>query len=172
MIAKPLLFALLPALLLAPACDLINGPSELERKIAAEQQVIAAYSAEVPKVDQRQQAFLEAWTRAHTLKDFKAYKEALEVNVLPALDAYVAAAEAMPAGSEELARIHRVMLDALVAAKTSFHAYGAALTEENVEQGYAEVLTRMDAVRAARATYLEQLKTHYAKNRVDLVQDK
>ena len=45
-----LLLALTPALLASSACELINGPSELERQIAAEQQVIAAYSADVPRV--------------------------------------------------------------------------------------------------------------------------
>ena len=167
-----LLLALTPALLASSACELINGPSELERQIAAEQQVIAAYSADVPRVDGLQQAFLGAWARAPELKDFKAYKDALEAQVLPALDAYFTAVEKMPTGSPALADIHKGLLDALRAAHEGFRSFVATLAEDNVEAGYAQVLTRMDAVRQARERYLERLKTHYAKHRVDLVQDK
>jgi len=115
-------FALLVAVTATAGCDLINGPSELEREIAAEQQIIKTYSAAVPEVDALKTTFLDAWKKANELKDLKAYKEALQTQVVAALGAYVAATAKMPA--------------------------------------------------AARATYLEQLKTHYARYRVDLVQDK
>jgi len=162
----------LVALVTTPACDLINGPSALERQIAAEQQVIKAYSAAVPQVDALQTAFLDAWKKANELKDLKAYKEALQTHVVPALGAYVKATEAMPTGSDELARIHKGMVDAIKKARDVFAGFADGLTEDTLESGYKDVLRAMSDISAARATYLEQLTTHYAKNRVDLEQDK
>ena len=160
------------AVIATAGCDLINGPSELERKVAAEQQIIKAYSAAVPGVDALKTTFLDAWKKANELKDFKAYKEALQTQVVPALGAYVTATAKMPAGAGELARIHKGMVDAVEKARVVFTKYADELTEENLESGYQDVLREMEAVGAARATYLEQLKVHYASFRVDLVQDK
>ena len=60
--------------------------------------------------------FVEAWKAANELKELKAYRDALEGQVLPALDAYVKAAEAMPTGSPELAEIHKGLVDAYLQA--------------------------------------------------------
>ncbi|MCA9515602.1 MAG: hypothetical protein KC635_11720 [Myxococcales bacterium] len=166
-----LLIALFVALTAAtaPACESITGPSELQRKIAHEQEVIAAYSAEVAKVDALQRRFVEAWKAANEQKELKAYRDALEGQVLPALDAYVKAAEAMPTGSPELAEIHKGLVDAYRGARESFQGFTSELSEANVESGYKALLEKMDAVKKAEAAYLEKLKLYYAKNQVDLV---
>lgn len=155
--------------LASAACDRVNAPSELERAIAAEQEAIAAYSAAVPRVDELQRAFVDAWKAAHELTELKAFKESLEATVLPALDRYLEAAAAMPTRSPELARIHAITLDAYRAARDVFADFAANVSEDTLDAGHARVIERLDAVKAAEATYLEQLKTHYAKNRVDLV---
>ncbi len=152
-------------------CEAITGPSELERKIAAEQEVIAAYSAKVLEVDALQKAFVADWTKANEHKDLKVYKEDLEANVLPALQRYVEAAEAMPTGSEELAGIHAGLVAAYKSAQAEFVAFVAGLTEANCEQGHQAVLAKMDEVKQAEAAYLDRLRTYYAKNRVDLVKE-
>jgi len=164
--------AALVALVSGPACDLINGPSELEREIAAQQEVIKGYSAAVPAVDGHKTTFLDAWKKANELKDFKAYKEALQTQVVPALTRYAEAMRDMPAGSGELAGIHEGMVEAVEGARETFAGYAEGLTEENFDSGYKTVLDAMEKVSAAQATYLEKLKTYYAQNRVDLVQDK
>ncbi len=165
-----LILALLAApLASAVGCEAITGPSDLERKIAAEQKFIAAYSAKVPEVDALQKKFVADWTRANEHKELKVYKDDLEANVLPALARYIGAAEAMPATSAELSKIHAILVDAYKAAEVGFKTFAAGLTEDNLEAGYKEVLAEMDKVKKAEALYLDQLKTYYAKNRVDLV---
>lgn len=163
------LFAAALPVAAAPACESITGPSELQRKIAHEQEVIAAYSAEVARVDALQKRFVEAWKAANELKELKGYRDALEGQVLPALDAYVAAAEAMPTGSPELAEIHKGLVDAYRGAREAFGSFTAELSEANVESGYKSLLEKMDGVKKAEASYLERLKLYYAKNQVDLV---
>lgn len=151
-------------------CDAINGPSELERQIAAEQDVIKAYSAEVDKVDGLQKAFVESWKKANEKKDLKAYKDDLTSNVLPALDAYVTAAGAMPTKSTELQTIHKPLVDAYLAAQAELVRFTGAITEQNLDAEYAKVLDAMDKVKKAEVVYLDKLKTYYAKNRVELRQ--
>ncbi|MCC6624488.1 MAG: hypothetical protein IT385_24790 [Deltaproteobacteria bacterium] len=152
------------------ACDVINGPSELERQIAAEQEVIKAYSADVDKVDALQRAFVESWKKANEKKDLKVYKDDLAANVLPALDAYVKAAGAMPTRSPELDSIHKPLVAAYQAAQAELVRFSGAVTEDNVDAEYAKVLAAMDEVKKAEGVYLDKLKTYYAKNRVELRQ--
>ena len=152
------------------ACDAINGPSELERQIASEQEVIKAYSADVDKVDALQRTFVEAWKKANEKKDLKVYKDDLAANVLPALDAYVKAAAAMPVKSPELEAIHKPLVAAYQAAQAELVRFSGAVTEANVDAEYAKVLAAMDEVKKAEAVYLDKLKTYYAKNRVELRQ--
>jgi len=152
----------------AGACDAINGPSELERQIAAEQEVIKAYSTEVDRVDALQRLFVEAWKKANEKKDLKVHKDDLTANVLPALDAYVKAAAAMPTKSAELSAIHAPLIAAYQAAQAELVRYTSAVTEDNVDGEYAKVLAAMDEVKKAEGVYLDKLKTYYAKNRVEL----
>ncbi|TNF31516.1 MAG: hypothetical protein EP329_12205 [Deltaproteobacteria bacterium] len=166
------LVAALVALASAPACDLINGPSELERQIAAEQEVIKAYSAAIPDVDALKQGFLDAWKSANELKDLKAYKDALQTKVVPGLTRYAEAMRDMPAGKGELADIHKGLVDAVEKARAAFASYADGVSEENFEAGYKDVLAAMEEVAAARATYIGKLEKHYARFRVDLVQGK
>ncbi|MFO0747982.1 MAG: hypothetical protein U1F43_20325 [Myxococcota bacterium] len=157
-------------LLLLSGCDAINGPSELERQIAAEQDVIKAYSADVEKVDGLQKAFVDAWKKANEKKDLKVYKDDLTANVLPAIDAYVKAAAAMPTKSAELDAIHKPLVAAYQAAQAELVRFTGAVTEQNLDAEYAKVLDAMDKVKKAEAVYLDKLKTYYAKNRVELKQ--
>ena len=96
------LLSLLALVLATSGCENIAQTSDAERRIASEQVVIKAYSNEVPKVDALLATFLAAWKTANEKKELKAYKEDLEANVLPALDKFVAASEAMPLGSTQL----------------------------------------------------------------------
>lgn len=151
-------------------CDVINGPSELERQIAKEQEHIRAYSAEVDKVDTLQKQFVEAWKKANEKKDLKLYKDDLTTNVLPALDAYVKGAAAMPTASTELQKIHAPLVSAYQAAQAELVRFTGAVTEQNLDAEYAKVLTAMDAVKKAEVAYLKDLQLYYAKNRVELRQ--
>ena len=152
------------------ACEGITGPSEAERKIAAEQAVIKAYSDEVPKVDALLATFLAAWKTANEKKELKAYKEDIEANVLPALDRFVKAAEAMPAGSEQLKAIHGPLVGAYKAAQTAHLAFVKDVTEATMDAEYAKVLAAMDVVSKAEDAYLKALQAYYKENRVDLQQ--
>jgi hypothetical protein len=155
-----------------PGCDLINKPSELERQIATEQAAIEAYSTQVVAVDALQKVFVAEWKKANELKDLKAYRSALEAQVIPAFTAYRTKLEAMPAGSDTLRSIHVPLVAAYATAHEAFVAFHKDLNEDTLEAGYKTVLAKMDAVKTSEATYLDQLKTYYAKNRVDLVTGK
>jgi hypothetical protein len=163
----PALFALVGLL---PGCEGITGPSEAERKIAAEQAVIKRYSDEVPKVDALLATFLGAWKSANEKKELKAYKEDIEANVLPALDRFVAAAAAMPADSPELAAIHAPLVTAYKAAQAAHLAFVKNVTETTMDVEYAKVLAAMDDVSKAEEVYLAALSAYYKANRVDLQQ--
>lgn len=155
---------------LSAGCDVINGPSELERQIAKEQEVIRAYSAEVDRVDTLQKQFVEAWKKANEKKDLKLYKDDLTTNVLPALDAYVKGAAAMPTTSAELQKIHTPLVTAYQSAQTELVRFTGAVTEQNLDAEYAKVLAAMEAVKKAEVAYLKDLQLYYARNRVELRQ--
>lgn len=152
----------------AAGCEAITGPSDEERRIAAEQVVIKAYSDEVPKVDALLSTFLEAWKKANEKKDLKAYKDDIQANVLPALDKFVAAAEAMPVGSERLKAIHAPLVAAYKGAQTAHKAFLEGVSEATMDAEYARVLTAMDAVTKAEDAYLTSLTAYYKEHRVDL----
>lgn len=151
-----------------PGCEAITGPSEAERKIAAEQAVIKAYSDEVPRVDGLLTTFLETWKKANEKKDLKSYKDDLQANVLPALDRFVAAAEAMPVGSDRLAAIHAPLVAAYKNAQAAHRAFLEKVTEATMDAEYAKVLEAMDAVTKAEDAYLTSLTAYYTEHRVDL----
>lgn len=153
-----------------PACEGISGPSEREKKIAAEQALIKGYSTEVPKVDALLKQFLDAWKVANEKKDLKTYKDDLETNVLPALDRFVTAASAMPATSEELKAIHIPLVAAYKAAQTTLVNFTKVVTEATMDAEYAKVLGAMDEVKKAEETYLQKLQAYYKTYRVDLQQ--
>jgi hypothetical protein len=155
-------------LALSGGCEGISQRSETDRRIAAEQVVINAYSDEVPKVDALLETFLGAWKTANEKTDIKAYKEDIEANVLPALDAFVAAAEAMPLGSTQLRAIHAPLLSAYQDARTAHQAFLKNVTAQNMDAEYAKVLDAMDKVSKAEEIYLDSLHAYYKENRVDL----
>jgi len=157
------------ALLTLGACEALTGPSELERSIAKEQEVIAAYSEHVPKVDALQREFASVWREAHELKDVRDYRDALESRVVPALTAYVEAARAMPTGSDELRAIHEVLVGAYEEAHAAFKVFAEEVDHDTIEEGYQKVLDSMDGVKRAEVEYLDRLKSYYARHRVDLV---
>ena len=158
------------ALLVAlSGCEAISGPSELERQIAVEQAAIKAYSGDVGKVDGLNRVFVDAWKKANEKKELKALKEDLTANVLPAADAFLKAAEAMPTGSEALKQIHAPLVAAYRGAIDALSKFTAAVTEANLDSEYAKVVVAMEAVKKADAAYVDGLKTYYAKNRVDWV---
>jgi hypothetical protein len=164
--------ALLVAIAIAAfgGCEGISQTSEADRRIAAEQVVIKAYSDEVPKVDALLASFLEAWKKANEKTDLKAYKDDLEANVLPALDAFVAAAEAMPLGSTQLKAIHAPLLSAYQDARAAHRSFLANVSAQTMEAEYAKVLDAMDKVSKAEQIYLDSLQAYYKENRVDLQQ--
>lgn len=152
----------------AAGCEGITGPTEAERRIAAEQVVIKAYSDEVPKVDALLTTYLEAWKKANEKKDLKSYKDDLQANVLPALDRFVAAAEAMPIGSERLRAIHSPLVAAYRSAQAAHRTFLDKVTEATMDAEYAAVLEAMDAVTKAEDAYLTSLTSYYTEHRVDL----
>jgi len=149
-------------------CEGITGPSEAERKIAAEQAIIKAYSDEVPRVDVLMTAFLSAWKTANEKKELKAYKEDIQANVLPALARFVSAAESMPAGSAELKAIHTPLVEAYKAAQAAHESFVKVVTEATMDLEYGKVLSAMDKVSVAEERYLQRLSTYYKDHRVDL----
>lgn len=162
--------AIVLLMLVASGCDAINGPSELERQIAKEQDVIRRYSSEVDRVDALQKAFVDAWKKANEKKDLKLYKDDLTTNVLPALKAYVTTAAAMPTGSEELAKIHAPLVAEYQKAQAALETFTSIVTEQNLDVEYAKVLAAMDLVKKAEVQYLKDLQLYYARNRVELRQ--
>jgi len=170
-ITLPLSFAVLGVVLgVTPGCEGISGPSEREKKIAAEQAIIKSYSEEVPKADALLKQFLDAWKIANEKKDLKTYKDDLETNVLPALDRFLTAASAMPAASEELKAIHVPLIAAYKAAQATLANFTKVVTEATMDGEYAKVLGAMDEVKKAEETYLQKLQAYYKTYRVDLQQ--
>ncbi len=153
----------------APGCERITGPSELEREIAAAQKVIAKYSAEVEAVDALQQQFVEAWQKANELKEVKAFRDAVEAQVIPRLESYVDALGAMPADAE-LSKVHGILVDAYGGTEQAFRAFIDGLDEESIEARYKVLLETMDEVAKAEERYRKELETFYSRNRVRLVE--
>ncbi|MCB9727321.1 MAG: hypothetical protein H6744_00745 [Deltaproteobacteria bacterium] len=167
--ARWLAVSLAAAVLCVTGCTRVSGDAERERRIAAEQRAIQEYSEKIPEVDKLQERFLVEWRKANEIRDLKAFKDALEAQVLPALDAYLATLKLLPARTEQLAAIHGVMVTAYTDAVAAFRTFVAGLTNDNVEARYRVLLDTMDAVGAAEQAYREKLETYYADNRVKLV---
>jgi hypothetical protein len=167
--ARWLAVSLAAALLCAPACNRVTGDPEREQRIATEQQAIQAYSDKVPEVDKLQERFLSEWRKANEIRDLKAFKDALEAQVLPALDAYLATLKLLPTDTESLAAIHGVVVTAYSDAVAAFRTFVEGLTNDNVEARYRALLDTMDAVGKAEQGYRDKLETYYADNRVKLV---
>lgn len=152
----------------AGGCESVSQSSEAERRIASEQAVIKAYSDEVPKVDALLASFLAAWKTANEKKDLKSYKDDLQANVMPALDRFVRAAEAMPVGSTQLRAIHAPLVSAYQDARTAHQNFLKNVTEATMDAEYAKVLDAMEKVTKAEEIYLTSLQAYYKENRVDL----
>ncbi len=167
--ARWLALSLTAALLVAPGCTRVAGDAEREQRIAKEQQAIQEYSEKVPDVDKLQQRFLSEWRKANEIRDLKAFKDALEAQVVPALDAYLATLRLLPTDTERLAAIHGVVVASYTEAVAAFRTFVEGLTNDNVEARYRVLLDTMDAVGKAEQDYREKLETYYADNRVKLV---
>ncbi len=153
------------------ACDNIAESSEAERRIEAEQKIISAYSVEVPKADALLAKFLGAWKIANEKKELKAFKEDVQANVLPALDALVAAAEAMPLGSAQLRAIHAPLLSAYQDLREVHRTFLATVTVATMDEEYAKVLGAMEKLSKAEAIYLSSIEAYYKEYRVVLTNE-
>lgn len=149
-------------------CDKVAEQSAAERRIIEEQQAIEAYSEKVPEVDGLLKAFQSVWRKANELDDIKALKEAWDAKVVPALKAYVAALQAMPAGSEELRRIHAIVAGAYAETLGVFEGFSAGLTEDNLVARHKKLLEATDAIAKAEERYYAELSKYYAANKVTL----
>jgi hypothetical protein len=167
--ARWLALSLAVALLGASGCTRVAGDAEREQRIAKEQQAIQEYSEKVPDVDKLQERFLSEWRKANEIRDLKAFKDALEAQVVPALDAYLATLKLLPTDTEQLAAIHGLVVASYTEAVAAFHTFVEGLTNDNVEARYRVLLDTMDAVGKAEQSYREKLETYYAENRVKLV---
>jgi len=165
------LLALLALGLATSACEGIAQTSDAERRIASEQLVIKAYSNEVLKVDALLAQFLAAWKTANEKKELKAYKEDIEANVLPALDKFVAASEAMPLGSTQLRAIHAPLVSAYQDAREAHRNFLKNVTVATMDAEYTKVLEAMEKVSKAEEIYLTSMAAYYKEYRVDLQQD-
>ena len=149
-------------------CEGVSKTAEDERRIAAEQVIIFAYSDRVPDVDAKLKTFLAAWERANEKKDIKSLKDDMVANVEPAFAAHITALEAMPAGSEALAAIHRPLVATYKSAQQAFDAFLRDVTEDNLDAEYTKLLGAMDAVKVAEDTYFRALEAYYAEHRMSL----
>jgi len=150
------------------ACDALSGASELERSIAAEQRAIAAYAEASPGIDARAAAFAEAWARANEHRDARMYRDDLRAHALPAGQALIAALEAAPLTSEELAAIHAPLVAAHSEVVAALQGLSDALPEVDVAEAYAPVLGALDRLREAEGSYRRSIETYYARNRTTL----
>ncbi len=150
------------------ACEGVSKTAEDERRIAAEQVIIEAYSDRVPDVDAKLKTFLAAWERANEKKDIKSLKDDMVANVQPAFAAHIAALEAMPAGSEALAAIHRPLVATYKSAQQAFDVFLRDVTEDNLDVEYTKLLGAMDAVKVAEDAYFRSLEAHYVAHRLTL----
>src|SRR5690606_32952849 len=146
----------------------ITGPSELEREIAAAQKAIAQYSREVEAVDALQQQFVEAWQKANELEEIKAFRDAVEGQVIPRLQGYVKALGEMPTEAE-LTKVHGILVEAYAGTEQAFRTFIDGLDEASLEARYKALLEKMDEVAKAEERYRKELETYYSRNRVRLV---
>ena len=163
--------ALVVLLTSSTGCDQLFGPSELERQIGAEQSAIQVYSKEVPEVDALQAAFVAAWTEAAEIKDVAAFKEAFESGVTPALEGYVKALGAMPTETDELTRIHEMMVSSYAGSVEALRRFTDELDADTIEERYVALLAHMDQILKGQEAYRETLKIYYARNHVRLTSE-
>ena len=154
------------------ACNQVTEQTEQQRRTLAEQKIIQKYSDDVAQVDKLQKTFTDAWKAANEQTNIKDLKEAFESRVLPALESYVKALSAMPTESEDLEKIHKVLVDAYQDTLKAFKAFADGLTEDNIVERYKTLLGSTDKVHEAERTYFADLQTYYKKYNVNLVDQK
>lgn len=152
------------------ACNRVTEQTEAQRQKLAEQERILAYSKGVATVDLLQASFTDAWKTANEQTNIKDLKEAFDSRVLPALDGYLKALNAMPTESDKLRRIHAILAGAYAEMATVFKDFSKDLTEDNIITRHKALLDSTDKVHAAQRKYYGELKAYYKAHNVTLTE--
>lgn len=160
------------ALLASTGCDRIRAALEERQELTDQQRAIQAYSDATPKVNLAQQRFVQAWELAVKNEQVAPLEEAIEKQVVPALDAYVKALREMPAGTPDLKRIHGLLLSAYETLQTDVAAFIEALSEENRKEPVDALVERLEALTRAEDAYRKELKAYYESHNITLISEK
>ena len=76
------------------ACGQTSADREV--RISTEQSAIQSYSAKIPEAIRYRSAFADQWRIVNEIKDLKAYSDAMQARVVPALEKYVVVLRMMP----------------------------------------------------------------------------
>lgn len=135
-----------------------------ERKLSAETlQAIAAiqqYSAASEAANSAHRAVMTAFADANHSSNLPDYKQSLRTIVLPAMDAFITRLDAMPAGTPELAAVHRKLVLSYKTARTDIDAFESGLEDVAGLGGFDDIRQRLQA---GVANYSKELERYYAR---------
>ena len=155
-----LVWLLLCALCGAGGCKRVKD----ERKLsAATLQAIAAiqqYSAASDAANSAHRAVMTAFADANRSSNLPDYKQSLRTVVLPAMDAFIARLDAMPAGTPGLAAVHRKLVLSYKTARTDIDAFESGLEDVAGLGGFDDIRQRLQA---GVANYSKELERYYAR---------
>ena len=148
------------ALLLLGACR--GEPAEDPRE--GERVAVATYGKAAGEVEALQRAFVRAWTENRSHDSVDALKAHGQSAILPALDRFLAALEALPCGTERLTAAHGPVVEAWRRFRPALVRYYERVTEANVdkrnirlEQAWSRLGARIVAYREALSGYCAEL---------------
>lgn len=129
---------------------------------------IAKYAAQVPDSHALQADWVQALRDARDVGTPEALAEALLNDVIPKIRIYYDALALMDASTEELQRIHAVMLATHSALIDSYSAFATGLTRVNYKDRRQILVKGVQAFHADQDRYRAALNAYYDEHGVEL----
>ena len=105
------------------SCDRLGSQSAEAVATRSAIAAIEAYATASSAANQRHRDVITAFARANAASSLAGYKDTLVKDVLPAMDRFLAALEGMPVATDDLARIHQILVLGYSEARSSLLGY-------------------------------------------------
>ena len=142
---RPLVFtALLLSLALAlVGCDKVRGDRDKEAARAKARAAIDAYSKASERANVAHAKVLAAFKSANGANSLQGYRKAMRDEVLPRMNEFIGRLEGMQTGTEELGRIHRVLVGGYRDALAEIRTFVKDLDEPGDLARFPEIRARL-----------------------------
>lgn len=156
-----LALALSLAAVAVTGCDRLRGDRAQNAAAQAARKAIDAYSKASERSNGAHQAVLQAFKTANAASSLGGYRQAMRDEVLPRMNEFVGRLDAMQAGTPELQKIHKILVEGYRAALTEIGGFVDKLEKPSDLSRFEDIRTRLqERVRL----YRDELDRYYKQN--------